>query len=158
MARTLEKREVDCLGMIQDKSDSKITDIFVEFLKSSCDYKYRGMISRMASQGARHIVVDFIDLMTFDVDLAVDVQQSPRYYLPLLNAALYEVLSIENSQYCQSIPKWALNVWVANLTEKIFLRQTRLFKTEQTDLCLRHCPPDISDDGSHQGGRVLLQQ
>ena len=27
--------------MIQDKSDSKITDIFVEFLKSSSDYKYQ---------------------------------------------------------------------------------------------------------------------
>jgi len=77
----------------------------------------------MASLGARSIVVDFNDLMAFDNDLSVDVQQQPRYFLPVLDNALLEVLSIENDYYAESVPKWALNVGISNLIDKISLRQ-----------------------------------
>ncbi len=106
-----------------ERSPAKVKDVFVDFLKGACQYKYRGMISRMASLGSRSIVVDFNDIVPFDTDLAIGIQREPRYFLPILSQALMEVLSIENVYYADSLPKWSLNVRIANLPEKISLRQ-----------------------------------
>jgi len=80
---------------------------FVNFLKSFQDkkgaYKYREAISQMASQGKTSIVIDFDDLISFDPDLASDLKDKPAEVLSKANAAIYDVMRVENMQYSTKV-------------------------------------------------------
>jgi len=80
---------------------------FVNFLKSFQDkkgtYKYREAISQMASQGKTSIVIDFDDLISFDPDLASDLKDKPAEALSKANAAIYDVMRVENMQYSTKV-------------------------------------------------------
>jgi replicative DNA helicase Mcm len=58
-------------------SESKIKDLFVEFLKTFKDnkneLKYRIQISQLPAKNGKSVVVDFPDLLVYNTDLATEL-------------------------------------------------------------------------------------
>ena len=73
---------------------------FEDFLK---DDKYRERISQMAVSNSTSLIVDFEDLMVFNMELAEKLRENPDEYLEHANRAAYSQLEIEDSEYASRI-------------------------------------------------------
>ena len=73
---------------------------FEDFLK---DDKYRERISQMAVSNNTSLIVDFEDLMVFNMELAEKLREKPDEYLEHANRAAYSQLEIEDSEYASRI-------------------------------------------------------
>ncbi len=73
---------------------------FEDFLKQD---KYRERISQMVVANRNSIVVDFEDLLPFDVKLAERLRDKPDEYLNYVNRAAFSQLEIEDSEYAQRL-------------------------------------------------------
>ncbi len=71
-----------------------------DFLK---DDKYRERISQMAVSNSTSLIVDFEDLMVFNMELAEKLREKPDEYLEHANRAAYSQLEIEDSEYAARI-------------------------------------------------------
>ena len=83
---------------------------FMEFFKSFADsrgtLKYRERIRQMVVSNSKSIVVDFDDLLLYDVDLAKGLVDKPREYLNYASDALYNVIKTENRAYAEKVRKF----------------------------------------------------
>ena len=90
---------------------------FEDFLKLE---KYRERISQMAITNSTSIIVNFEDLMVFDMALAEHLREKPDEYLIHINRAAYSQLEIEDSEYASKIE--GIIVRFRNLPESTHLR------------------------------------
>jgi replicative DNA helicase Mcm len=90
---------------------------FEEFLKRD---KYRERISQMAVGNNDSFIVDFEDLMVFDMLLAEHLRERPDEYMMHLNRAAYAQLGIEDTEYASGID--AVTVRLRSLPEPTPLR------------------------------------
>ena len=90
---------------------------FEEFLKRD---KYRERISQMAVANNASFIVDFEDLMIFDMLAAEHLRERPDEYMMHLNRAAYAQLGIEDSEYASRID--AVTVRLRSLPEPTPLR------------------------------------
>jgi len=73
---------------------------FEDFFKQD---KYRERISKMTVANSTSLVVDFEDLLVFDIALAENLREKPDEYLEHVNRAAYSQLEIEDSEYAAKI-------------------------------------------------------
>ncbi len=76
-------------------------EIFVDFLKSFGELKYRKRISGLTGTGGRSIIVEYQDLEEFNSDLAADLRLDPATILQCFDEALVETLQIEDPSYAE---------------------------------------------------------
>lgn len=86
-----------------------IVDRFVDFLKvyeeKPGDYKYRREIARMAIERRISVTIDFMDLLSFDEELASLLVEKPREVLEAASEAIREVLRIEDPEYASRVKR-----------------------------------------------------
>jgi replicative DNA helicase Mcm len=106
-------------------SESKIKDLFVEFLKTFKDnkneLKYRIQISQLPAKNGKSVVVDFPDLLVYNTDLATELVRNPALYLKSFDSAALETLNTENPIYADKISR-ELKVRIRQLTDRTSLR------------------------------------
>ena len=106
-------------------TDAKIKDIFVEFLKGYKDenneLKYRTQISQLPARGGKSVVVDYPDLLSYNMEIATNLIKEPDVYLKSFNQAAIETLSIENPVYSDNVRK-EFHVRIRELTDRVSLR------------------------------------
>jgi replicative DNA helicase Mcm len=106
-------------------TDAKIKDIFVEFLKGfkgeGNELKYRTQISQLPARGGKSVVVDYPDLLAYNMEIATNLIKEPDSYLKSFDQAAIETLSIENPVFSDSVRK-ELHVRIRALTDRISLR------------------------------------
>lgn len=90
---------------------------FEDFLKSD---KYRERTSQMAIANATSIVVDFEDVMVFDMALAQNIVAKPDEYLAHAGKAAFSQLETEDSEYASKIEE--VTVRFKGLPETTHLR------------------------------------
>jgi len=90
---------------------------FLEFFKSE---KYRERISQLAVSGKSSLIVDFIDLLTFDQSLANALLERPIEYLKYADNAAQTQLEIEASDYAE---KQRVTVRIVKLLEATPIRR-----------------------------------
>jgi len=90
---------------------------FLEFFKSE---KYRERISQLAVSGKSSLIVDFIDLLTFDQSLANALLERPIEYLKYADNAAQTQLGIEASDYAE---KQRVTVRIVKLLEATPIRR-----------------------------------
>jgi len=73
---------------------------FEDFLKQD---KYRERISQMVVTNSNSLLVDFEDLLVFDIKLAERLKEKPDEYLNHVNRAAYSQLEIEDSEYASKL-------------------------------------------------------
>ncbi|UCG37394.1 MAG: minichromosome maintenance protein MCM [Candidatus Bathyarchaeota archaeon] len=73
---------------------------FEDFLKSE---KNRERISQMRIESKTSLVLDFDDLLVFNIELAENLKEAPDEYLNYVNRAAYSQLEIEDSDYASKI-------------------------------------------------------
>ena len=76
----------------------------------------------MVSMSSKSLVVDFEDLLMYDLDIANRLRNEPDEVLPSFIKATYEGLRVENPDYAERIRK-DIQVRIRNLTDKLSLRQ-----------------------------------
>ncbi|MEM3383036.1 MAG: minichromosome maintenance protein MCM [Nitrososphaerales archaeon] len=105
---------------------AKLAESLEFFLKTFKDkngkLKYRMRLSQMVSLNSKSLVVDFEDLLMYNLDLANRLRNEPDEVLPSFIKATYEALKVENSDYAERIRK-DIQVRIRNLTDKLSLRQ-----------------------------------
>ncbi|MDG6996172.1 MAG: hypothetical protein JRN52_09635 [Nitrososphaerota archaeon] len=106
-------------------TEAKVKDIFVDFLKSYKDdrgeLKYRIQVSQLPSKGGKSIIVDYPDLLSYNIDLATSLIREPDSFLKSFDDASVETLSIENPVYADRIRK-EMHVRIRELTDRLSLR------------------------------------
>ncbi|MFP3984553.1 MAG: minichromosome maintenance protein MCM [Candidatus Bathyarchaeia archaeon] len=90
---------------------------FEDFLKQD---KYRERISHMIIANSNSLLVDFEDLMVFDMAFAESLKEKPDDYLAHVNRAAYSQLEIEDSEYASKIEEVVIRF--RNLPESTHLR------------------------------------
>ncbi len=90
---------------------------FEDFLKQD---KYRERLSQMAIANSRSVIVDFEDLMVFDMALAQNLRDKPDEYFKHIDRAAYSQLEIEDSEYASKTEE--VIVRFRNLPESTHLR------------------------------------
>jgi replicative DNA helicase Mcm len=98
---------------------------FQEFLRTfqpeKGEYKYRKRLGQLRNIGLHYIMVDFEDLMAYDLELARLLLGKPDEFLPYLDRSSWAQLKIEDPQYAEEIKK--LKVRFRNLPDTISLRK-----------------------------------
>ncbi len=96
------------------------------FLKNFKDkdrsFKYRDRISFMVATGSKSLVVDYDDISRYNDELASRIVAEPDEAMQKFDSAVYQALSVENTQFAQLIRK-ELKVRIRNIAEKVPLRQ-----------------------------------
>jgi len=101
--------------------EEKIQDLFRSFQGPSGEYKYRRRLAQTAVTGAKSLLVDFEDLLSFDRDLARAITERPDEYLEYASKAAWAQLKIEDPEYAQQTKR--LFVRFRRLPERISLRK-----------------------------------
>jgi replicative DNA helicase Mcm len=107
-----------------DKTQAKIKDEFVEFLKifqQNSEYKYRSTISSMPAGGKTSMTISFQDLLSYNVQLATELMSEPFVYIAILGEAVCEVLTIEDPKYADK-ERLFIRARVNDLTDSTPLR------------------------------------
>jgi len=119
------------------KTLPKISEELENFLKTfkeeSGNLKYRMRISQMVSSGSKSLMVDFVDLQIYDVNLANRLINEPDELLLGFNKAVFNTLKDESPSFAktirESVPEKVrenlplVQVRIRNLTDKLSLRQ-----------------------------------
>ena len=79
--------------MMEESTNSKIKDEFVEFFKQA---QYREKISSVAATGGNTLVLDFDDLINVRPGLSIELLKRPEWLLPIISEASLEVIRIED--------------------------------------------------------------
>ena len=105
---------------------AKLTELLESFLKTFKDksgkLKYRTRLSQMVSLGSKSLVVDFEDLLMYNMDIANKLQNEPDDVIPSFNDAAYDGLRHENPDYAKRIRE-DIRVRIRNLTDRLSLRR-----------------------------------
>lgn len=100
-------------------------DTFSKFIKTYKDksrkYKYRAYISSMVNSNSSSLIIDYNDLLQFDIDLARLLIEKPDEMFIQLNDAALETLYYESSVHAESI-KDQIQVRITSLPDSIPLR------------------------------------
>jgi len=107
--------QVRPLGAMQ-----RFQNFLAGFRDKQGEYKYRQSLKQLGVNNARSIIVDFMDLMVADSDLARRVEKEPDEYFKHFDDALYRQLKIEDSTYASEIER--VYVRLRGLPEAIPLR------------------------------------
>ncbi len=88
-----------------------IKEKFKDFLTNYRDrrtgiHKYRERLNRMAIMNQRSLVIDFDDLLIYDMDLARAVENSPDIAIEAASRAIKEILLKEHPDYAEYIEKF----------------------------------------------------
>jgi replicative DNA helicase Mcm len=104
---------------------SKLTEILESFIKKfkdkSGNLKYRERISQIVSSGAKSLIIDFEDLLTFDLEIATKLTKEPEEVLPSFDKAALESLKDHDPTYAERIKK-DMKVRIRHLSDKTPLR------------------------------------
>lgn len=105
---------------------AKLTELLESFLKTFKDksgkLKYRTRLSQMVSLGSKSLVVDFEDLLMYNMDIANKLQNEPDDVIPSFNDAAYDGLRHENPDYAKRIRE-DIRVRIRNLTDRLSIRR-----------------------------------
>ncbi|MGD0549317.1 MAG: minichromosome maintenance protein MCM [Candidatus Bathyarchaeia archaeon] len=98
---------------------------FQEFLRTfqpeKGEYKYRKKLGQLRSLGQNYFVVDFEDLVAYDLELARLIVDKPDEYLPYIERSGWAQLKIEDPQYAEEIKK--IRVRYRKLPDRFSLRK-----------------------------------
>ncbi len=78
---------------------------FEDFFKQD---KYRKRIGQMVATDSTFFIVEFEDLIVFDLSLAENLREQPDEYLEHVNRAAFSQLEIEDSEYASKIEEIAV--------------------------------------------------
>ncbi|RLE66605.1 MAG: hypothetical protein DRJ47_01960 [Thermoprotei archaeon] len=84
--------------VVKENFVEKFVSFFKNFRDSSGEYKYRKKIREMVLSGSRSLVIDFDDVIDYDVDLAQQLLSRPRKVLEEASKAIGEVAKIETPE------------------------------------------------------------
>ena len=107
--------QVRPLGAMQ-----RFQNFLAGFKDKQGEYKYRQSLKQLGVNNANSLVVDFMDLMVADSDLARRVEREPDEYFKHFDDAVYRQLGIEDSKYASEIER--VYVRFRGLPEAIHLR------------------------------------
>jgi len=106
-------------------TEGKLVDIAWDFLSSYKDQqgraKYREDASRTISQGRTSLAIDFIDLLTYDKELAGELLAEPDTVLTAFDKAVYQLFTTLNPSLSSQSPL-LFKARVKGITEKVPLR------------------------------------
>ncbi|MFQ6135280.1 MAG: minichromosome maintenance protein MCM, partial [Nitrososphaerales archaeon] len=111
---------------MSELTQSRLSEVLERFLKSfkskSGEYTYRVRISQMIATGSKSLIVDFDDLLIYDVELANRLISEPDEVLESFVTATYEALRTENPSYAEKIGRRNVTVSIRNLHDKMSIR------------------------------------
>lgn len=103
-----------------------MSELFESFLKTFQDkngnYRYRARISQLVASGGKSVLVDYDDLIQFNVDLAHQLLQEPDGSFEEFRTAAYETMSSENAPYADRVRK-VLAVRIRGIQDRVPLRK-----------------------------------
>lgn len=112
---------------MSELTQSKLSEVLERFLKSfkskSGENTYEIRISRMIAMGGKSLIVDFNDLLIYDVELANRLISEPDEVLESFVTAAYEALRTEGPSYAEKIGKRNVSVRIRNLQDKMSIRK-----------------------------------
>jgi replicative DNA helicase Mcm len=85
------------------QSEESFTRFIEGFRDERGEVKYEQALSEMAVKGQRSLTIDFMDLYTFDSDLARATLDSPGDHFPQFNIATFQKLRIRDPAYADTI-------------------------------------------------------
>ncbi|MFB0544917.1 MAG: Minichromosome maintenance protein MCM, partial [Asgard group archaeon] len=102
-------------------------EIFTEFFKEFEDEhdrkKYFEAIKRLSLEDKRSVEIDFMDLMSYDSELADQILENPDNYIPYAKAAIKELVKIEDPNHAERVKEFHARFF--NSAEHINLRALR---------------------------------
>ncbi|MDT7862120.1 MAG: minichromosome maintenance protein MCM [Saccharolobus sp.] len=102
-------------------------DLFIEFLTSFKDdrgkIKYIEKINEMIAYRKKSIIIEFIDLLSFNENLADQIINNTKSILPILESALYDYLLQLDPTYEKEVDR--LHVRIVNIPKVSQLRKIR---------------------------------
>ncbi len=81
--------------------DERFQDFLRSFQTPTGENKYRRKLAQMSVSGARSLVVDFEDLLTYDSPLAKELVEKPDEYVAYVNKAVWAQMKIEDPEYAE---------------------------------------------------------
>ncbi len=103
-----------------------MSELLESFLKTFQDkngnYRYRTRISQLVASGGKSVLVDYDDLIQFNVDLAHQLLQEPDGSFEEFRNAAYETMSSENAPYADRVRK-VLAVRIRGIQDRVLLRK-----------------------------------
>lgn len=103
-----------------------MSELLESFLKTFQDkngnYRYRERISQLVASGGKSVLVDYDDLIQFNVDLAHQLLQEPDGSFEEFRKAAYETMSSENAPYADRVRK-VLAVRLRGIQDRVPLRK-----------------------------------
>jgi len=103
------------------QSEEAFTRFIEEFRDEKDEVKYEQALSEIAVKGQKSIVIEFMDLYTFDPELARLVLNNPEDHLPHFDIAAYAKLRMRDPMYAEQIKH--VYVRFQNLPNDIPLRR-----------------------------------
>lgn len=112
--------------MSEQQTSAALADQLVTFLKGFKDregnYRYFDRINNMMASNSLSLVVDYIDLDSFDPDLAKEITHKPDEYFDSFNQAILSILQEIHPDYGQEI-RDKVRVRIGNYTVQKGLRE-----------------------------------
>ena len=96
-----------------------------DFRDGRGDFKYRRLINRMVQLRSRSLVIDFIDLLSYDEELATTLLERPREVLELASDAIKQVVKVEDPDYAKTVDRFHARIRGLPETHLIPLRNIR---------------------------------
>jgi len=102
------------IEVVEEKGVPRSSDLkerFKDFLTNFVDrktgvYKYRERLSTMAIMGLKSLVIDFNDLLIYDMELAHIVENYPDTAIEAASLAIKEILQKEYPDYAETVEKF----------------------------------------------------
>ena len=102
------------IEVVEEKGVPRSSDLkerFKDFLTNFVDrktgvYKYRERLSTMAIMGLKSLVIDFNDLLIYDMELAHVVENYPDMAIEAASLAIKEILQKEYPDYAETVEKF----------------------------------------------------
>ncbi|GBC75404.1 hypothetical protein HRbin06_00722 [archaeon HR06] len=107
-------------------TESKYIEELENFLKTfniKGNYKYRERLDIAIAENKMSLVVDYDDLLTYDVDLATKLIQEPDKLLPAFDQAAYQTLRYVNPDYAEQLKRDSFKVRIRGLPQKLSVRK-----------------------------------
>src|SRR6185503_14805378 len=112
--------------LAEQQTAAALTNDLERFLKAFKDrdgnYKYFDRINNMMALGAQSLVVDYIDLDSYDPNLAKEITHQPDEYMAAFNEAILSIMREIHPDYEQEI-RDKVRVRIGNYTVQKGLRE-----------------------------------
>jgi hypothetical protein len=90
--------------MLETVSDSKIKDLFLDFIKGWLDEykqpKYRVQLNNIIQRGGNSLIIDYSDLSRYNSDLAALATKDPKY-LEIFSKSRSRLFERRGSRICE---------------------------------------------------------